>query len=378
MRVSEVSPSPSERVSVIVPVLGWSKTLEDTLGKLVADPHPAKEIIVAIDEPTEKSMELVERFGRDVRFKLSDRRRGKVRAIDDCYSSSSGDVLIFLDSDIVIKTPDLISRTASQIRGFDMLEMKKGVVIEGLLSNIIYYEYVGFNAANWMMARRMKKTLGVNGAGFAITREAYARIGGFKAVISEDLDLGLRAYLHDLSFKYADDIQVDTFAPPTLKRWWAQRKRWAYGTSVWFHDNYRPLFSALKRHPGILGTALIMIFPAVLSALFGLTFKNVAAIDLFALLMLTLSSRSFPIFIPAFIPYGALPNLFSIGLSLLVGLMGYSFVYLYFTRRLGYHFNPVYFLLYYIVYSPVWFVAMVWGLITVFVRKETVDIDWKI
>ncbi len=268
MPIADAELSAAPRVSVIVPVLRSSKTLDDTVQKLVADSYPKKEIIVAIDEASPSSLELVKKYGRDVQFRLSDRRRGKVNAIDDCFRSSTGDVLIFLDADIVIKTADLVTRTASEIRGYDMLEMKKSVVVEGLLSNIVYYEYVGFNAANWLMSKRMKKTLGVNGAGFAITREAYERIDGFRTVVSEDLDLGLRAYLKDLNFKYAEDIQVDTFSPSTLKAWWAQRKRWSYGTALWFHDNYRPLFSALKKHPGIFGTALLMIFPTVISAMF--------------------------------------------------------------------------------------------------------------
>ncbi len=378
MLSGDVEGSAGPKVSVIVPVLRWSRTLEDTLRKLTADRYPKREIMVAIDEPSPSSMDLVRSYGRDVEFKLSDRRRGKVKAIDDCVSSSTGDVLVFLDADIMIKTEEIITKVAAEISGYDMLEMKKSVVLEGLLSNVIYYEYVGFNAANWIMARRMKKTLGVNGAGFAITREAYERIGGFRTVVSEDLDLGLRAYLKDLNFKYAEDIRVDTFSPSTIRAWWAQRKRWSYGTALWFHDNYRPLFSALKKHPGIFGTALMMIFPTVLSAIFSLTFKNVATWDIFALLVLSLSSRSFPILLPAFIPYSALPNLFNVGLALLVGLVGYSAVYFAFARRLGYRFRPLYFIIYYVIYSPVWLAAMVWGLLTVFVRKETVDIDWKV
>jgi biofilm PGA synthesis N-glycosyltransferase PgaC len=378
MLLDEAEPSPPPRVSIIIPVLRWSKTLEDTLWKLTSDPYHDKEVIVAVDDPSPSSMELVQRFGREVRFKLSDERRGKVKAIEDCFYSSSGSILVFLDADIVVETPEMVTKTASEMKGYDMLEMKKGVVTEGIISNIVYYEYVGFNAANWMMAKRMKKTLGVNGAGFAITREAYERIGGFRTVVSEDLDLGLRAYLQGLNFKYAEDIRVDTFAPSTLKAWWAQRKRWSYGTAVWFHDNYRPLFSALKKHPGIFGTALIMIFPAVLSAMFSLSLKNVATLDMLALAMLSLSSRFFPIFIPALIPYGALPNVFGLGLALLVGLAGYSVIYLVFTWKLGYKFRPVYIVLYYVIYSPVWLMAMIWGLVTVFVRKETVDIDWKV
>lgn len=378
MLLADSEPSPPRRVSVIVPVLRWARTLEDTVQKLIADSYPAKEIIVAIDEPTPATLDIVHRFGSEVTFRISDQRRGKVNAMQTSYAACSGDVILFLDSDIVIRTRDIVSRTVAEIAGYDLLEMKKGVVIEGLLSNIIHYEYLGFNAANWMLAKRTNKTLGVNGAGFAMTREAYERIGGFRNVVSEDLDLGLRAYLKDLKFKYTEDIQVDTFAPAGLKGWWKQRKRWSFGAAVWFHDNYRPLFASLKQHPGVFAAGLVMIFPTFLSVLFGLTIKNMAIIDLLALAMLSFSEKSFPLLLPTLLPYGALPNLLGIGMAMLVGLFSYAAVFVVFSRKLGYRFQLRYFILYYLIYSPVWFVATLWGLVTVLVRKETIEIDWKV
>jgi hypothetical protein len=121
-----------------------------------------------------------------------------------------------------------------------------------------------------------------------------------------------------------------------------------------------------------------MIFPTFLSVLFGLTLKNMAIIDLLALAMLSFSSKSFPLLIPALLPYDALPNVLGIGLAMLMGLLSYGVVYFAFSRKLGYRFRLRHFVLYYLIYSPVWFVATIWGLVTVFVRKETVEIDWKV
>ncbi len=39
---------------------------------------------------------------------------------------------------------------------------------------------------------------------------------------------------------------------------------------------------------------------------------------------------------------------------MLVGFVGYSAIYIMFSHVLGYKFRPHYFLLYYLVYSPVW------------------------
>ena len=65
-------------------------------------------------------------------------------------------------------------------------------------------------------------------------------------------------------------------------------------------------------------------------------------------------------------------------MAMLVGLFSYAAVYVAFSRKLGYRFRLRHFILFYLIYSPVWFVATIWGLVTVFVRKETVEIDWKV
>lgn len=366
------------KVSVVVPVLRWAETLENTLAKLVADGYPSKQIVVVADSPTQALREVMAKFANEITFSAKEERRGKVNALKEAYDLCTGDVIVFLDSDIVIRTPNLISKTMAEMKGYDMLEMKKTIYNGGLLPSLVYFEYVGFNAANWVLFKKMNKTLGVNGAGFAITREAYERIGGFQNVVSEDLDLGLRGYLRDLRFRYADDIEVGTFAPSDMKSWWKQRKRWSYGAALWLRDNRKEIFSALRRHPGILLTALLMIFPTVLSVLFSLTFKELATFDILALAMISLSSKSFPLIIPPLLPLEAMPNLVGMGMAVLVGLVGYGAMYLAFSWKLGYRFRPVQFVLYYLVYSPVWLAAMVWGLVTVFVKREKVEIDWKV
>jgi len=365
-------------ISVIIPVFRSSGTLGTTLDGLLRDDYPNKEIIVEADEPTEGLKELAGRFSPPVRFIMRKERAGKVNALKDACALATGDILLFLDSDIVIRTDGVLSKVVNELRGYDLLELKKSVVEEGMLSKMVYYEYVGFNVANWVLSRRMNKTLGVNGAGFAITREAYERIGGFRNVISEDLDLGLRGYLRDLKFRYAEDIEVATFAPSSLKRWWAQRKRWSYGAAIWLRDNRRELLYALRRHPGVILSALLLIFPALASFMFSLTFKELAVYDVFVIALLSVSPRGFPMVIPPFLPIGALPDLMGLGIATLVGLAGYAILYVGLGWRLGYRFRVHHFIPYYLFYSPMWLAAMAWGLITVFVRKEEVQIDWKV
>ena len=49
------------KISVLIPVYRESTLLERLLTDLLRDPYPSKEVLVVIDEPTEISLDVVER-----------------------------------------------------------------------------------------------------------------------------------------------------------------------------------------------------------------------------------------------------------------------------------------------------------------------------
>jgi hypothetical protein len=48
------------------------------------------------------------------------------------------------------------------------------------------------------------------------------------------------------------------------------------------------------------------------------------------------------------------------------------------ARRLGYAFNPLEYTVYFLVYSPVWFIMILVSLVRVALRREPPELDWKV
>src|SRR5579875_3394893 len=151
--------------SVIIPVYRSAPTLDDTLSKLLASEHPHREIIVMLDCPDDNLLSLVNKYkGCDI---------------------AKGDAFFFLDSDISLPDEDVLKRVDRELLDFDVVEIKKVVSGSSILAKLVYYEYIGISAADWLISKSTKRTFGMNGAAFAITRVAFERVGGFRKVVSE-------------------------------------------------------------------------------------------------------------------------------------------------------------------------------------------------
>jgi cellulose synthase/poly-beta-1,6-N-acetylglucosamine synthase-like glycosyltransferase len=366
-----------DSVSVIIPVYRGSVTLDETLEILTSDPFAHKEVIVSIDMPDTDSLRLVEKFSNRVIFDLSYERRGKVEALRSAISRATGEAFFFLDSDIRLTTRGIIGKVAEELKEYEMIELKKTVNTSNAISKLVYFEYIGIGAADWLVSRKTKRTFGINGAAFAITREAFDRVGGFKKVVSEDLDFGLRSFIADVSFKYCVDLEVMTFSPPSLRSWFVQRKRWAYGTSLWVKENWNTLLSLVRHEPSVTLPALMMIFPALMGLMTSFAFRGFLVYDILAILILSLPTRGLPVLLFPLVTIQEATNLLGFSLAFGVGLAAYGLVYFYYSRKLGFRFSPIWFVPYYLVYSPVWLAAMIWGMSQVFIKKEPVSLDWK-
>ena len=89
------------------------------------------------------------------------------------------------------------------------MDIKKKVVKDkSFLSKMAYYEYLTFNISSWLSSRYLHKCPAVNGAAFAIKREMFEKVHGFRTVVAEDIDLATRAFLEDSSFAYTTDVEV--------------------------------------------------------------------------------------------------------------------------------------------------------------------------
>lgn len=358
-------------ISILIPAYKESDLLETLLNQLIKDPYKNKEIITVIDEPTEKSKQLVKKYETDCTFILNDTRLGKTTALNNVAKMAKGSLLVFLDADTTIKTHDFLSKVVTDM-DVDMMEFKKEVLKENLISRLVNYDYMGGMVCS-MMFNKLKKCLGLNGSGFVITRQFFNEIGGFKPVISEDLEMGMQVYLKNKTYKYAKDIIIYQKAPSTWKAWFNQRKRWSIGTAQFAKTHKKDFAKAMVEHPKMIVVALYFFFPALISALLMTPFAGQAI-----LLFLFALTLKFPVLLPILFltAWGIL--LFK-NLTIFALMYAVSSVLFYITsKKLQLKYSNKEFLIYYLFYSPMWFMLFISYFITVMFKKNLQLQDWKV
>ncbi len=366
-------------VTVIIPVYREPRLLGEALERLLADPYPRKEIIVVADCPDPTLRDLLRGYEGRVRVLVHEDRVGKAAALNEALGQSRGDIILFLDNDVVPASGGFLSGLARSMEGVDILELSKEVVRRDLISRMVYYDYVAFNFGSLLFHRLLGRCVALNGAAFAVRREAIEALGGFRRVPSEDFDLGLRAYLLSLRYGFSRELKVMNEAPRTWREWAAQRRRWSVGVGLWIKENYRVLLGILRRNLRLVVGVILTAFPSLVTVLLALSVQNYLAGKLAFLALLLASSRLYLLTpLTALLPYGLIATLLNNLLALVTGMLVFSIYYYLVCRKLGYSFRPLDFVLYYLIYSPVWLVLMVGGIAYALTVKNARLGDWKV
>jgi len=366
------------KISIFIPVYRESELLEPLLVDLLTDPYENKEIFLVVDEPTPKSLKLVDEFRDKVHFVLNGERKGKVNVLNEVVKESRGEILLFLDSDVQIdcRSGRFLSRISEEMREAQMVEIKKGIIRDSFLARIVSYDYLGVDFANWLFSRMLKKCLGFNGAAFAIKRETFTSLGGFRRVISEDLDMGTRSFKEGVRFKYLEDIGVYTRAPSSWREWFKQRKRWGVGTGFWLKKYFRDLVRIVQKYPRV-PLSLLFIFPSLPLLLIVLLIPDELPVKIIYISLLLLSTWTSLLLPPAAFTSTTIFLLKNLFLTVCnIGV--YSTIFYVIARKLGHSFNPLEFIFFYLVYSPLWLLIVITSIVKVWTNPGWVDVDWKV
>ena len=206
------------KISVYIPVYKESRHLEAMLDCLTLDPYTEKEVIVCIDEPTEKSRSLIEAYPGII-FRLSAERLGKVSVLNAAVAETTGEYLLFLDSDLEIRINNLLERVANELDKHELVELKKQIIRDSPISRIVSYDYLSQNFTSYLFARYLHRCLGINGAAFAVRRSVFLELTGFGHEICEDLDIAIRSFKVGVDFGYSEDAAVWNSVDPSLRIW---------------------------------------------------------------------------------------------------------------------------------------------------------------
>lgn len=376
MKVAE-----KDTVSIIIPVYGETKNLGDVLKALVSEETPEfkKEIIVAVDKPDPGFKEIADTYYNNVTFIVSEKRRGKVNALNDAISRASGSILVFLDNDVRVKDRNFLKTIYKLMKEYDVAEIKKTSDRKGILGRMVYYDYLTFSVASYLFYEKLRKSAGINGAAFALTRKSIRELGGFKQSVLEDLDIGYRSFFHGLRFRFIHETEVVVDPPSSWQEWLNQRKRWVIGTALWMKEYFFHLKRSAKKHKRLSLLSTVTLFPSGLFPIFMLA-STLRPLESLSLILLYIAVGYFGQIFPVAI-------LLSYGFSFLLlqnflALNAYFLIFLayifYFSRKISYKLNPLWFYVYFFFYAPLWFMLLIAGFIRVLVFKKTDVQGWKI
>lgn len=363
-------------ISVFIPVYKGSSLLEPLLEKLVNESADDREIFVCMDKPNEMSLKVAERFRGKVNFIVSNERRGKVEALNSAVQLSKGKILVFLDADVEIRCANFLQTVKTTIKNADIVDFKKGIILNSFISRMVNYEYVGSNFACYLFSKLVGKCFVVGGTAFAIKREVFEEVGGFSKVVSEDLDLALKALLKNKSYKYEDKIEVYTETPSNWRSWLNQRKRWGVGTGLWIKEHCRKIVSYIAKYPHVAFPCAVIIFPTILPLLFGYVYSAIFKVQIHTMIPTVLAGQ-FNLSFSPIVPQSLLWIIFTGLVNLFLGFFAFSVVFYIVSRKLGFHFNIAEFLVYYFVYQPIAALVLFMGILKAFVSANH-ELDWKV
>ncbi|HDI31456.1 MAG TPA: glycosyltransferase family 2 protein [Thermofilum sp.] len=365
-------------ISVIIPVYKEPKTLPHLLRKIMHDPYPHKEIIVIIDEPSNETLKIIGEYHEKIKVIINEERKGKVYALNKALKISKGELLLFLDNDVLIEDDNFLEKIVKEMKNTDIGEIKKEIVRDSFISRMVYFDYISFNFGSYMFSNKLGKCLALNGAAVAIWRNSLLKLGGFRRRVSEDLDLGTRSYMLGLKFKFIDSTKVLNEAPSDIKEWFKQRDRWTKGTGLWLKEHWRYLVRVLRQEHRIVTLTLITLYPSLLITIISLLVYNTHVGNFLVLLLLGMLSRfrlySLSIMIPSQVIYSILRN----AIINILGLALFCIYFIYASKKLNLKFNVLEFMIYYLLYSPIWLFITLTNVIKVLLLGDIKIKDWKI
>jgi cellulose synthase/poly-beta-1,6-N-acetylglucosamine synthase-like glycosyltransferase len=282
MRERAAAPPFTPPVSILVPAhneeVGIERAVRSLAGSRYAGPL---EVIVVDDGSSDATAAIAQRLAAElapVRL-LRQANAGKAAALNRALSASRHDILVTVDADTVFEPQTLallVQRFSEPHVGAISGNTKVGNR-RGLLGRWQHIEYVmGFN-----LDRRMYEVLGctptVPGAIGAFRRQALYDIGGVSgATLAEDTDITLDIGRAGWRVVYEGRARAWTEAPSTLRAFYRQRSRWAYGTiqSMWKHRH--ALWSRGEGSRGARAVGVLALFQLILPL-------TAPLIDLFAI-----------------------------------------------------------------------------------------------
>jgi glycosyltransferase involved in cell wall biosynthesis len=254
-------------VSVIIPTHNRVNSLKRTIEALCLQTYDKKkfEVLVVADGCEDRTVNMLESFQAEFVLRIiKQKRQGAATARNFGAASAAGDLLIFLDDDVV-PTPQLIQ--AHVLRHKQKLgQVVMGPyppILQGKTNFINIHKRLWWNSKFQAISRsnhryNYRDMLSGN---FSIEAKLFASIGGFDASIKdcggEDYEFGVRLIKEGVTFNYAPEALAHHYEHETsdLKRIFRRM----------FQEGHADLLIC-RRHPELRATLRLSSFDKISSS----------------------------------------------------------------------------------------------------------------
>ncbi|WP_182299466.1 glycosyltransferase family 2 protein [Cohnella cholangitidis] len=185
-------PEKKKLVSIIIPIYNGERYIEETIRNVLNQTYTELEVLCIIDGTTDESANIIRRLGDDRVKIVMQENSGATRTRNRGLSMATGEFILFLDQDDVIK-PEFIELTVREI----IRTNSSGVAVNGHLidsdGKIIRRMY-RVNKPKLTLKSLLKGNQMYTPSQVLLRREKLAEIGAFdvKADQADDWDMWIR------------------------------------------------------------------------------------------------------------------------------------------------------------------------------------------
>ncbi|HEX7712902.1 MAG TPA: glycosyltransferase family 2 protein [Bacillota bacterium] len=366
------------KLTAVIPVYRDPKRVSDIVRKLLASDYPNHEIVIVVDGETNSRIEeALAPYREQIRIHYNQAQLGKSASLNRIAAELRTDLLLFLDNDILLPgDPGFVTRVVSVMQDCDISELPKEAVAVSLISKMMRYEFLGFAMTTYVLSKLSGRCPAMNGAAFAVRKELFDKLGGFKNVVNEDMDFAARSFRQGARFSYNPRLKVENEVPTTLAEWVKQRKRWALNNVLWLRNNFRLLAAHFFKSFSFFISGILLLLPFFTYMVVFALMKRVHLTPFLPVLFMT--AQHIHMSAGLLLWLTQLNLIFGEGLvPTLMGLSVSSLIYFGFAKFLRFRFNFLEYLLFYFIYSPIWLLAniIVWVGMAL---KIDIQVDWKV
>lgn len=220
-------------ISVILPSLNAASGLEATVLSLRRQTANVVEVIVVDDGSTDDTLAIARALqarGLVSRVIHHAQRTGKSAATNHAARFARGDLLVQVDSDTVLETPDALALLAAAFADPAVAGASGNITArntgDSLWAAFQGLEYLASITVGRSFLDIFDSIACCSGAFSMFRRSTFLAIGGMNAGPGEDLEITLRLRRLGFDVRFVANAQASTNVPVTLRRLVRQRLRW--------------------------------------------------------------------------------------------------------------------------------------------------------